>query len=75
MLKITTMVRGRKHLRSARELQLDLVAEIEAAEQRAHHLGLHVTAHALNRAKNALGWEIAGDITRAGMAARDERPK
>lgn len=50
-----------------------LLAHIEAAEQQAHRDGFHVTAHALNRAKNACGWEIAGDVERAGQAARDER--
>lgn len=51
----------------------DLVLAIEDAEQRAHKLGLHVTGHALNRAKNALGWEVAGDVEQAGRAARGER--
>lgn len=50
-----------------------LLAHIEAAERQAHRDGFHVTAHALNRAKNACGWEIAGDVERAGKAARDER--
>lgn len=50
-----------------------LLAHIEAAEQQAHRDGFHVTAHALNRAKNALGWEIAGDVERAWKASRDER--
>ena len=50
-----------------------LLAHIEAAEQQAHRDGFHVTAHALNRAKNACGWEIAGDTVRAGKAVRDER--
>lgn len=51
-----------------------LLAHIEAAERRAHQDGFHVTAHALNRAKNALGWEMAGDVEQAGRASRDERP-
>lgn len=51
-----------------------LVAAIEAAEQQAHRDGFHVTAHALNRAKNAYGWEAAGDVERAGEAARGQRP-
>lgn len=66
------MVRDREHFRSSRELQLDLLREIEACEQRAHKCGMLVTARALNRAKNALGWEIAGDIEQAGKAGRDE---
>ncbi len=47
-----------------------LAAMIEKAEQLAHREGLHVTAHALNNAKNASGWEMAGDIEQAGKAAR-----
>jgi hypothetical protein len=50
-----------------------LLAAIDAAERQAHRDGFHVTAHALNRAKNACGWEIAGNIEQAGRAARDER--
>lgn len=69
----TVTIRGKPHYRSARELQNDLVREVQRVEARAHQLGLHVTAHALNRAKNALGWEIAGDVAQAGKAARDER--
>lgn len=53
----------------------ELVAKIEAAEQQAHKQGLHVTAHALNRAKNALGWEVAGNIEQAGRASRNERAR
>lgn len=47
-----------------------LLQELEELEQRAHRLGVNVTAHALNRAKNALGWEIAGNVEEAGKAAR-----
>ena len=46
-----------------------LVGDIQALESRAHRLGVHVSAHALNRAKNALGWEMAGDIDQAGKAS------
>lgn len=46
-----------------------LVQELQGLESRAHGMGLHVTGHALNRAKNALGWEIAGDIKQAGKAS------
>ena len=49
---------------------LDLVSQIQAAENAAHKIGAHVTAHALNRAKNALGCEIAGDVVTAGQYAR-----
>ena len=57
-------------VRAGRE---NLLQDLQEIESRAHHLGLHVTAHALNRVKNALGWELAGDIERAGKASRDER--
>lgn len=50
-----------------------LVAHIQNAETQAHRDGFHVTAHALNRAKNALGYEMAGDVLQAGRASRDER--
>lgn len=56
--------------RSNRELLSNLLAEIELCEGRAHKCGAFVTAHALNRAKNALGWEIAGDVEQAGRASR-----
>jgi DhnA family fructose-bisphosphate aldolase class Ia len=49
--------------------QQNMIQEIQEIESRAHALGMHVTAHALNRAKNALGWEIAGDAEQAGKAA------
>lgn len=49
-----------------------LLNELQDLEHRAHGLGLHVTAHALNKAKNALGWEMAGDVEKAGEAARGE---
>jgi len=51
----------------------NLLRDIQDIEDRAHRLGMTVTAHAINRAKNALGWEIAGDVVRAGKASRDER--
>ncbi len=65
--------KGRAYYRSTNELRDNLLDEIQACEDRAHKLGLHVTGHALNRAKNALGWELAGDIEKAGKASRDER--
>jgi hypothetical protein len=51
----------------------NLVQDVQEIEDRARALGLHVTAHAINRAKNALGWEIAGNIEQAGKASRGER--
>lgn len=52
----------------------NMVQEIQELETRAHGLGMHVTAHALNKAKNALGWELAGEVEQAGRAALNERP-
>lgn len=46
-----------------------LIEDIQTLESFAHARGMHVTAHALNRAKNALGWELAGDIEQAGKAS------
>lgn len=48
----------------------NLISEIQEIESRAHALGMHVTGHALNRARNALGWELAGDTEQAGKAAK-----
>lgn len=55
--------------------QQSLVQEIEEMEHRASALGMLVTARALNNAKNALGWEIAGDVLAASKAARGVRPR
>lgn len=52
-----------------------LLGEIEALEQEAHRIDAFVTARALNQAKNALGWEMAGNLLAAGKAARGVRPK
>ena len=45
-----------------------LVLELQAMQTRARACGLYVTARGLNRAMNAAGWEIAGDIIKAGEA-------
>lgn len=50
-----------------------LIDDIQALESRAHRLGMTVTGHALNNAKNAAGWELAGEPILAGKAARGER--
>lgn len=47
----------------------DISNQIQKIESAAHRLGLHITGHALNNAKNASGWEVAGDIAMAGKAA------
>jgi hypothetical protein len=46
-----------------------MIRDIQTLESFAHARGLHVTAHALNRAKNALGWEVAGDVEQAAKAS------
>lgn len=53
--------------------RLNLIQDIQEIETRAHDLGMYVTAHALNNAKNTLGWEIAGNINVAGIAAKGQR--
>ncbi len=62
---MSTVLKG-KTLTAANQ---QLLADIQALEGFAHARGFHVTAHALNRAKNALGWEMAGNIEEAGKAA------
>lgn len=51
-----------------------LLGDIQALESQAHRLGMHYTALCLNRTKNACGWELAGDVHQAAMAARGKRP-
>jgi len=50
--------------------QQKLTVDIQALETEAHRLGCHIGAHSLNRAKNAVGWEMAGDRDQAAKAAR-----
>lgn len=49
-----------------------LVNDIQALESRAHRLGLSYTARGLNRAKNAAGWELAGENQHAARSVRGE---
>jgi len=51
-----------------------LLQDLLEMEMRAHDIGMTITAHALNNAKNAAGWELAGDSIQAGRAARGLRP-
>lgn len=51
-----------------------LIGEIESLEREANRIGALVTARALKQAKNALGWEVAGNILAAGKAAKGIRP-
>jgi len=50
-----------------------LLGNIQALESRAHQLGMTITGRALNNAKNAAGWELAGETMRADEATRGER--
>lgn len=52
-----------------------LVQDIQELESRAHCLHMYITAHGLNRAKNAAGWEMAGDLLAAGKAINNKRIK
>lgn len=51
-----------------------LCADIDACQREAFRLGLQVTGHALNNAKNASGWEMTGDIENAAKASKGIRP-
>jgi len=57
---------------SERLIKSELLKQIEQCEQKAHRLGMHVTGYSLNRAKNAAGWEAAGNVEQAAKAARNE---
>ena len=46
-----------------------LMREIEALEMRANALHLFPCARALNNAKNAAGWQLAGNIEMADAAS------
>lgn len=41
-----------------------LINDIQALETRAHRLKAHTTGHALNSAKNTIGWELARAVER-----------
>lgn len=46
-----------------------LLQDILALEMRANAMGLFPAARALNNAKNAAGWQLAGNIEKADEAA------
>lgn len=46
-----------------------LLRDLTALEMRANKLGLYPAARALNNAKNAIGWQIAGNIDEADKAS------
>lgn len=51
----------------------EIINALQALEMRAHSAALTVTGHAINNAKNAAGWELAGHVVMAGKASRGER--
>lgn len=50
-----------------------ILQDIQALEARCHQLGLMIGARALNNAKNAIGWEAAGNTDAADLATRGLR--
>lgn len=46
-----------------------LLRDLLALEMRANALGLFPAARALNNAKNAIGWQLAGNIAQADAAS------
>ncbi len=46
-----------------------LLRDLTALEMRANAMGLFPAARALNNAKNAIGWQMAGNIAEADAAA------
>lgn len=50
-----------------------LLTKIQECETEAHALGLVITAHTLNNAKNACGWEAAGEVEQAAAASKGIR--
>lgn len=51
----------------------DLVQQIQAVEDAAMRLGFPIASRALNQAKNAIGWEMAGSIAMADLARVGKR--
>lgn len=60
--------------RNRREAAQLLIATIEQLEHEARSLGFVIVANTLNRAKNAAGWELAGDAEEAALASSGLRP-
>lgn len=57
------------------EIRHKIMMDIQLLERRCREAGLHITARAVNHVTQAIGWEIAGDLTRADMGTRGERPE
>lgn len=51
-----------------------LAGDLESLEQRAHRLGMTLTAQAINRAKNVAGWQAADNDEAAAQAMSGEHP-
>lgn len=52
-----------------------LLQHIQAAENQAMRDGFPITSRALNQAKNALGWEMSGNISMADKARLGKRER
>lgn len=56
-------------IKAANDDPQTLLRDLLALEMRANALGLFPAARALNNAKNAIGWQIAGNIDEADKAS------
>lgn len=56
-------------IKAADDDPVQLMRDIDALEQRANRMHLFPCARALNNAKNAAGWQLAGNISEADAAS------
>lgn len=56
-------------LKGGKDSPQSLIRDIQELEMRANALHLFPASRALNNAKNAVGWQIAGNIAKADEAA------
>lgn len=56
-------------LKAAKDDPQTLLQDLTVLEMRANAMGLFPAARALNNAKNAIGWQIAGNIAEADKAS------
>jgi hypothetical protein len=56
-------------IKAANDDPQTLLRDLTVLEMRAQALGLFPAARALNNAKNAIGWQIAGNIAEADKAS------
>jgi len=61
-------------MRKSKDSPRQVIDDIQALESRAHALGMTLTGHALNRAKNVAGWTMAGNDKAAIQAMSGEAP-